>query len=559
MRYALVSDIHANQQAWEAVSKDIDQVGVDQVICLGDIVGYGPAPVRVLESVYAKSTHFVLGNHDAVVGGRLDPEFFYDEARFIIEWTQKNLNKFARDFFAEVPMIVQDDAFLCVHAEAAVPDRYDYIFEPHEAVESFAACEQQLIFVGHTHCPCVMLKQEDADPVYRAGNDFNLQDECRYLVNVGSVGDPRDGDTRASYAILDLAAKSVQFRKVDFDIEGFRRDLEKSKLPSKPVLFDFVDTPSNPSSQTQKILSEFQPISLNDIDDEELNTGQKVAKLSGAGRKKTVSIKVNRKSGDALFGKPAAPFEASRSAGAKKRRNILIGAGALVLLALVGGVALMGHLGKENEGTTGGGPGGQEEQRPEQADPGVSGVSGTLDALFKTDGFKNPPPAQKQYEASWPEGLVSHFKLDEGSTAVVSDSADPKRAGALRAPHWSTGVIGRGLHFDGKQSLVAFPSDAFTLNEKTPFSMMLWLLASKQTRGPVVEQIDPDQAYRGFQMMVDRNHLKLQMAHKWPDQSIVLRSVEPLNFGDRIAARPKANTGAAAGAKLDLGSAFTFG
>ena len=99
MRYAIISDIHANQQAWESVSKDIDKVGVDQVICLGDIVGYGPAPVRVLESVYDKSSHFVLGNHDAVIGGQLDPECFHDEARIIIEWTRTNLNQFAVDFF----------------------------------------------------------------------------------------------------------------------------------------------------------------------------------------------------------------------------------------------------------------------------------------------------------------------------------------------------------------------------------------------------------------------------------------------------------------------------
>ena len=550
MRYALISDIHANQQAWEAVSKDIDEVGVDQVICLGDVVGYGPAPVRVLEGVYAKSSHFVLGNHDAVIGGQLDPECFYDEARYIIEWTRKNLNKFAKDFFAQVPMIVQDDAFLCVHAEAAVPDRYDYIFEPHEAIESFAACAQQLIFVGHTHCPCVMMKRGDDDPIYRAGKDFMIEDDFRYLVNVGSVGDPRDGDTRSSYCILDLDAKTVQYRKVEFDIEGFRIDLEKSKLPSKPVLFDFVNTPSSPSGQTQKIMNEFQPISMDELD-AELARDASVEQLSTTARRKTVAIK-NRTAGSP-FGEPASPYRAKGSKG----RAVLMASIFVALFVVIGALALLGYLKKP--GGAGDGPGGQaiggapiDGGKTEDGSPVIG---------FSKEEFADPPAPSRRYQSVWPGGLVAHFPLDDKGAHFVVDASQAGRAGVLRNTFSSDGVIGKAIRFDGKQSAIGFMPDLFPFDSDKPFSFSCWMMASKIGHGPIWEKMDPDNGQRGVQLLLARDKLRFMMTHKWPNDAIEVTTSNPMNLAARTVAPAHVPLASAAkGQPLALGGVdFTFG
>ncbi|MFP6906907.1 MAG: metallophosphoesterase family protein, partial [Verrucomicrobiota bacterium] len=251
MRYALVSDIHANEQAWEAVLADTVKAGVDGIICLGDIVGYGPRPARVLESVYEHTDMFLLGNHDAVTCGRFDSDCFNDEAREIIEWTGRQLNESAIDFFNQVPMMILGDTFALSHAEFAVPERFDYIYDPAEAMESFRAVEQQFLFCGHTHFPGTIRLLPDGGPDYRKPADFKMEEGFRYLVNVGSVGDPRNGDTRASYVIYDLDQESVAFRNVPFDIEAYRLDIEYAGIPTKPILFDYADALTPVESVTQ--------------------------------------------------------------------------------------------------------------------------------------------------------------------------------------------------------------------------------------------------------------------------------------------------------------------
>ncbi len=238
MRIALVSDIHANRFAWSAVLKDIQKAGVDSIICLGDVVGYGPSPIEVLDSVYEHADHFCLGNHDAVIGGVLDSDCFYEQAQQVIEWTRSQLGDEAAAFFRdEVPMMIADEDVLFSHAEMELPERFDYIFTEEEAVPSFNASDETFLFVGHTHQPCTMILDPDGRLQRAAATGFTAVEGYRYLVNVGSVGDPRDGDLRSSYCIFDLDRRSVQFRKVPFDYTAFRTELDSSGLLSQPHLF----------------------------------------------------------------------------------------------------------------------------------------------------------------------------------------------------------------------------------------------------------------------------------------------------------------------------------
>jgi predicted phosphodiesterase len=252
VRYGIVSDVHANIQAWNAVLKDMRRQGVDVILCLGDVIGYGPNPAEVLESCYNNCDHFILGNHDAVIGNRLDSDLFNDNAKFLIEWTRTQLSDAAEGFFAEMPLKMSGEGFCCAHGELALPGRFNYIYEAQDATESFNSNESPLMFVGHTHFPAKFSLNPQSPQINTldATNGI-LNPHERYLINVGSVGDPRDGQTTASYCIFDQDKNHLSFRKVPFDVEAFRTSLLKVQLPIKPFFLQVFDG-NNSETQTIK-------------------------------------------------------------------------------------------------------------------------------------------------------------------------------------------------------------------------------------------------------------------------------------------------------------------
>ena len=246
MRFAIFSDIHANLQAWEAVLADIQDQGVDTLICLGDVVGYGPMPGPVLESVYQHTDNFVLGNHDAVVGGRIDPATFNKHARYVIEWTAEQLGDEGAAFFAQVPLTLRGEDMLFTHGDAASPGHFDYVVKAEDARPSFQACKDGVIFFGHTHDPCVFACANNKGIIDKLpGSDVALSKGRRYMINPGSVGDPRSAtDLRGSYCIYDDTTRRVSFRKVEFDAEAYRADLLASGLEMKPYFLRVIDAGS---------------------------------------------------------------------------------------------------------------------------------------------------------------------------------------------------------------------------------------------------------------------------------------------------------------------------
>ena len=236
MRIAVFSDLHANRQAWRAVHADMLEQGVESMVCLGDIVGYGPEPQEVLDAVRAATGDIVLGNHDAVIGGLMDSADFNDHARDIIEWTRGQLDADAAAFCGQLPESIEANGVLYTHAEAAEPLRFGYIDTPEEALESFRARPETLIFIGHTHVPCVFAQNvETGEVARRTHHRLHLRPHERHLVNVGSVGEPRDGDPRSSYVIFDDEARSLEFRRVAFDVEAYLADLARRGLNIEPA------------------------------------------------------------------------------------------------------------------------------------------------------------------------------------------------------------------------------------------------------------------------------------------------------------------------------------
>ncbi len=230
MRFAFVSDIHANLQAWRAVWPDTVAHNVDRVICLGDIVGYGPRPAETLSDIYTRASYFVVGNHDAAVAGLFDASQFSDDAQRMIAWTRERLGSQAFDLIKQLPYAFQIDAggfdAVCVHASMSDPAEFDYIFEEEDARAHWAACEERLAFVGHTHVPQADVLNADDTYECLPPGELHIEPDKRYIINVGSVGMPRDNDFRAVYCIYDTETHTVSWHRTAYDVEGLKEDIK---------------------------------------------------------------------------------------------------------------------------------------------------------------------------------------------------------------------------------------------------------------------------------------------------------------------------------------------
>ena len=242
MRYAIFSDVHANRQAWEAVREDIIKQEADTLVCLGDVVGYGPRPLEVLAALRAVTANFVLGNHDAAACGRLDPAIFNERARTVIEWTRQQLDEEALQFLMQVPLQMDGQDLCFVHAEIVEPGEFGYVEGISAAEVNLKAMTGSLGFIGHTHLPLAYTMPVRGGPVKQLPpHDFPVERGQRYIINVGSVGEPRTTDVRASYVIYDDVAGTVSYRRVAFDVEAYKADLAESDLDILPYFVQVVD------------------------------------------------------------------------------------------------------------------------------------------------------------------------------------------------------------------------------------------------------------------------------------------------------------------------------
>ena len=223
MLYAIVSDIHGNYNAWAAVLEDARAIGVGRIVCLGDVVGYGPEPGRCVQSIRDVAHACVLGNHDAVITKKLDSIAFNDHARKLIEWTELQLNPEEIDYLNQLDYEFSEDCFRCVHGDCDAPHEFNYIVDCDDAKLTWERTSEQIIFCGHSHIPAVFVATNNYEEMCALPpQDFSLEDSNRYIVNVGSVGSPRDDDLRASYVLFDSETKSVFFRRVCYNFDEFR-------------------------------------------------------------------------------------------------------------------------------------------------------------------------------------------------------------------------------------------------------------------------------------------------------------------------------------------------
>jgi len=234
MRYAIVSDLHANLAAWQTVLTDIADLKADKIICLGDVTGYGPNPVEVLESVYRVVNVTLLGNHDAAVCGKLSTDTFSPRAATAVARHREQLAPAALAWLGQLPLTHDEPSFRCAHGDFSDPAAFRYIVDPEDARPSWQATTEQLLFVGHSHLPGIYVIGDSGVPHFVNPCDFELEAGKRYIINPGSVGYPRVGDCRSSYCLFDDAARSITFRQLPFDSAGYRQAMQGAGLDDDP-------------------------------------------------------------------------------------------------------------------------------------------------------------------------------------------------------------------------------------------------------------------------------------------------------------------------------------
>ena len=232
MRYAILADIHGNREAFNAVLDDIGKKDdIEAIWCLGDIVGYGPDPHACIELLRQSRHICVAGNHDMAAAGRVDTTYFNPLATAAIQWTAERLTPGDVKYLEGLPETVREGDFLLVHGSPTEP-LWEYVTSTGIAVRNFTYIDTYCL-VGHSHVPVVYVKDRETGckPLHLSPGIGLALGEDKMIINPGGVGQPRDGDPRASYAIYDSERRMINLYRVDYDIEATQRKIMEGGLP----------------------------------------------------------------------------------------------------------------------------------------------------------------------------------------------------------------------------------------------------------------------------------------------------------------------------------------
>lgn len=223
-KIALISDIHANLEALDRVLKDIKDRKIKKVICLGDLVGYGANPNECVERVSEVADIVIAGNHDWAVLGKTDYSNFNPVARAAVEWTKKNTKPQNIEFLNRLGLTasLKGPSLFFVHSTPRMPKEWNYLFDLIEFEYQFNYFTERGCFIGHSHEPaCVRLENGTVEAL--SLNPLKMEKDSRYIINVGSVGQPRDLDPRAAYAVVDAKAQAVELIRLAYDIAATQK------------------------------------------------------------------------------------------------------------------------------------------------------------------------------------------------------------------------------------------------------------------------------------------------------------------------------------------------
>jgi diadenosine tetraphosphatase ApaH/serine/threonine PP2A family protein phosphatase len=232
MKWAILSDVHGNLEAFQAVIQDLRRQGAEQVAFLGDVVGYGANPNECLALLRELAEWVVAGNHDCGAVGLTDIDTFNSAAHTALLWSQKQLSMENIAYLRGLPLWHQREEVTFVHASPNEPAEWNYMITFPEAEEGFQALAGDLAFVGHTHQPLALAKEARREVQVISPEEVILKEGIRYIINVGSVGQPRDSNPQAAYGLYDDVAKRYILKRVTYDIQAAQKKIIKAGLPS---------------------------------------------------------------------------------------------------------------------------------------------------------------------------------------------------------------------------------------------------------------------------------------------------------------------------------------
>ena len=233
MRYAILGDIHGNLGALDTVLADIEATGVDRILSVGDVVGYGAAPAACIDRLRERDAIVVKGNHDAACTGELEDLTFNRFARLALEWTRSQLGRQDQAWLRSLPLLVTLEHLELAHGSLDEPSRFEYVRTTGDAGPSLDSLKRPIGFVGHTHVPIALLRPTEAGgrTAYAPELDVDLSESEASLVNVGSVGQPRDEDHRTGWVLYDAAAGLVRMVRLEYDIDREAARIREAGLP----------------------------------------------------------------------------------------------------------------------------------------------------------------------------------------------------------------------------------------------------------------------------------------------------------------------------------------
>ena len=231
MKYALIADIHANLEAFEVVLADAKEQKCTHYACVGDVVGYNANPKECLDIVRSMGMPCVKGNHDEYCSSEEDLEGFNPHAAEAVNWTRRQLSLEDRQWLRDLKYVRLVASFSMVHATLDGPQRWGYVFDKLAAAASFTYQNTSVCFFGHTHVPVAFVR----DSMVRGGtySKFRVEPGKKYFVNVGAVGQPRDGNPKCGYVVYDMDEGTIELRRLDYDIAKAQKKILDAGLPPR--------------------------------------------------------------------------------------------------------------------------------------------------------------------------------------------------------------------------------------------------------------------------------------------------------------------------------------
>ncbi len=230
MRYGIFADVHSNSEAFHSVIDSLKKENIDIYVCIGDIVGYGAEPSYCIEITKEITGKVVAGNHDLAAAGVFTTSYFNSFAKEAIFWTRNILSAGEKDYIKALKPVYEDKDITAVHGSLDEPEKFHYILSTSQALATFGLMKTRLCFIGHSHLPLICTKTRKGVS-FLPDQKVVIEKGTSYIINVGSVGQPRDGDPRASYAIFDTEKGCAEIKRVPYDIEKAAGKILNAGLP----------------------------------------------------------------------------------------------------------------------------------------------------------------------------------------------------------------------------------------------------------------------------------------------------------------------------------------